>query len=479
MRDWFQIVLLSVCETFLWGSVTFALSVRLGFSLSSGYAFGTVFIAHLLGQLIALVTTRKKKNEGMWHDSQNSGDEREESLGRGRDAAEAGAPDHAKNRMLFLWVCVLSIMGVCIWRVWEHAVYDVSWLYMEIAISVLASALGINSVTKHLDAAKATRKMVFGAMVFFVMGVFQTVPQTMILRGTICYLPLSSVLIVRQRGFEVGPGDIGTKQQRQWNRQWNTSSLIVVCVAGFMAVVLFVVLTGGKELLRDMYQLIQPILEKGFDLILLPIAYLFGWISDLLSGLIDPDNAEFAFEFQPLRDETKEMQEQNEVIAVLPQWVKLLVIGLAIVAVLVLLWRLISKTVEKPEGEPLAESRISVASTEVVKEWLDSTLLEGKQKLAMRFRQIGKFLSASEPKTIEDLYLATIDFTSKKLIPKDPSLTPFEYLEVIEDSTDSPQITDLIRTISLIFSECYYSGARPSPTQWTTALSAYRDLTRA
>ena len=112
------------------------------------------------------------------------------------------------------------------------------------------------------------------------------------------------------------------------------------------------------------------------------------------------------------------MQEQNEVIAVLPQWVKLLVIGLAIVAVLVLPWRLISKTVEKPEGEPLAESRISVASTEVVKEWLDSTLLEGKQKLAMRFRQIGKFLSASEPKTIEDLYLATIDFTSKKLYSK-------------------------------------------------------------
>ena len=113
------------------------------------------------------------------------------------------------------------------------------------------------------------------------------------------------MLIVRQRGFEVGPGDIGTKQQRQWNRQWNTSSLIVVLCTGFMAVVLFVVPTGGKNSEGYVPELIQPILEKGFDLILLPIAYLFGWISDLLSGLIDPDNVEFAFEFQPFRDETK------------------------------------------------------------------------------------------------------------------------------------------------------------------------------
>ena len=216
------------------------------------------------------------------------------------------------------------------------------------------------------------------------------------------YLAISSIFIVRQRGFEV---DYEVSERK--NKLWNASSVILVCVAGFVALGLVALLTGGKQLLGDLYQFMEPALEKGLDLIILPVAYLLEWISNILSKFIDPNNADFAVEFQPFFDQTKEMNEQDEVVSLLPPWAKWLLIGLAIVAGLIFLWRFISKTEDRPETKSDAESRTSVFSPNAFKEWLDLTLSQGREELSKKLREIGRLILRPEPKTIEDLYLAT------------------------------------------------------------------------
>ncbi len=454
MRDWFQMGLLSLCESLLWGLVTLFLSLSLDLFVPWSHAFAVIFVAHLLGQSISLATIKRVDVGGSCDRFSNT-------------------REHAKNRMLFVWAGALVVMGVAIWVVFRRGGYRVSWLYIQTALCVLASASGINSITKHLDAAKATRKMVFGTIVFFVISLFSIVPQAMILRHTVYYLVVSSVFIVRQRGSEVDQ-DMGISR----DKRWNLSSVVVVCTAGFVALVLVAFLSGGKRLLSDLYQLVQPFLEKGFDLILLPVAYLLEWISNILSRLIDPNNADFAVEFQPFLDQMREMQEQNETVSILPIWVKWLFIGLVTAAVLVFLWRFISRTMERPQGEAIIESRVSVASSDAVKEWLDLTLSEAKRKLAKRFEGFRKMISSSEPQTIQDLYLATVEYASKKIVPKDPSQTPLEYLDLLRSNADSSYVAELVGTISLTFSECYYSGTQPTSSQWRSALSAYRMLTQ-
>jgi len=133
---------------------------------------------------------------------------------------------------------------------------------------------------------------------------------------------------------------------------------------------------------------------------------------------------------------------------------------------------------ERPQGEAIIESRVSVASSDAVKEWLDLTLSEAKRKLAKRFEGFRKMISSSEPQTIQDLYLATVEYASKKIVPKDPSQTPLEYLDLLRSNADSSYVAELVGTISLTFSECYYSGTQPTSSQWRSALSAYRMLTQ-
>jgi len=253
-------------------------------------------------------------------------------------------------------------MGILIWVVSWYGGHHLSWTYAQVVFLVFASALGINSVTKHLDAAKAMRNMVFGTLLLFAIGLFPYVPQKVILGNTACYLAISSIFIVRQRGIEVDD-EVSARK----NKLWNASSVILVCVAGFVALGLVALLTGGKQLLGDLYQFVEPALDKGLDLIILPVAYLLEWISNILSKFIDPNNADFAVEFEPFFDQTKEMKEQDEIVSLLPPWAKWLLIGLAIVAGFIFLWRFISKTEDRPEGKSDAESRTSVFSTNAFK----------------------------------------------------------------------------------------------------------------
>ena len=461
MRDWFQIVLLSLSESFLWSSVVFFACICLDLSVLWGHAFAVVFGAYLLGQLVALATEAYTKNSESHSRISRSG------------SSEVTVSGNAKARLLLYWGAVIFAIGILIWAVSRYGGCHLSWTYAQIVFSVFASALGINSVTKHLDAAKAMRNMVFGTLLLFAIGLFPYVPQKVILGNTACYLAISSIFIVRQRGFEV---DYEVSERK--NKLWNASSVILVCVAGFVALGLVALLTGGKQLLGDLYQFMEPALEKGLDLIILPVAYLLEWISNILSKFIDPNNADFAVEFQPFFDQTKEMNEQDEVVSLLPPWAKWLLIGLAIVAGLIFLWRFISKTEDRPETKSDAESRTSVFSPNAFKEWLDLTLSQGREELSKKLREIGRLILRPEPKTIEDLYLATTEYTSRRIIAKDPSQTPFEYAKAIEANSNSPDTADLVHTISLIFSECHYSEIPPNPIQWATALTAYRTLTR-
>ena len=439
--------------------MAFFASICLDLSVLWGHAFAVVFGAHLLGQLVALATEAYTKNSEIHTLIPRSG------------SCEVTFSANAKTRLLLYWGAVIFAMGILMWVVSWYGGYRLSWTYAQIVFFVFASALGINSVTKHLDAAKAMRNMVFGTLLLFGIGLFPYVPHKVILGNTACYLAILSVFIVRQRGLEVDDEVSARKIKLR-----NASSVILVCIAGFVALGLVALLTGGKQLLGDLYQFVEPALEKGLDLIILPLAYLLEWISNILSKFIDPDNADFAVEFQPFLDQAKEMEEQDEVVSLLPPWAKWLLIGLAIVAGFIFLWRFISKTEDRPEGKSDTESRTSVFSTNAFKEWLDLSLSEGREELSKKLKEIGRLISRPDPKTIEELYLATIKYTSRRIIAKDPSQTPFEYVKIIE--TNSPDTADLVHTISAIFSECHYSETPPDPIQWATALTAYHTLTQ-
>ncbi|HRC54213.1 MAG TPA: hypothetical protein PLK53_06925, partial [Bacillota bacterium] len=91
MRDWFQIVLLSLSESFLWSSVAFFACICLDLSVLWGHAFAVVFGAHLLGQLVALATEAYTKNS-----------ESHSRISRSAPS-EVTVSGNAKTRLLLYW----------------------------------------------------------------------------------------------------------------------------------------------------------------------------------------------------------------------------------------------------------------------------------------------------------------------------------------------------------------------------------------
>ncbi len=429
------------------------MSYRLGLGFSWEGAFAVILASHFLGQWAAARVMRR----GDGHTSD----------------FDAGDGDSLKRSLLLAWAGILIGVSVCLGIIWHSIGHPMSWLCTGVALSVLSSAVGINAVTKHLGSLGARRKLVLGSIIFFFMALGRTAPQSSVFRDTILYLLVSSMFLIRQRGLEVDKSVLVSR-----NRRWNTSSVIVVSIAMLLAVAFSLGSSAGRQLVSELLRVIEPVLEKTLEIILLPVGYFIQWLGAILQRFMTQDDTKFSIEFDSFLDDLRKLQQEQDTLLTLPLWLKLLLSGTVITVSLILLWRFISRTMDRTEQGFADESRISLASSGAVKEWLDLTLNEGKQKLGKSLQRLRRLVSGSDPQTVEEIYARATEFMSKKGFPRHPALTPFEYLRIIENHMGASEVFSYLETISLIFSECHYACRKPEEAEWQSALSAYHGLLR-
>lgn len=429
------------------------MSSRLGLGFSWEGAFAVILASHFMGQWAASMVMRR----GDGHTSD----------------FDAGDGDSLKRSLLLAWAGILIGVSVCLGIIWHSIGHPMSWLCTGVALSVLSSAVGINAVTKHLGSLGARRKLVLGSIIFFFMALGRTAPQSSVFRDTILYLLVSSMFLIRQRGLEVDKSVLVSR-----NRRWNTSSVIVVSIAMLLAVAFSLGSSAGRQLVSELLRVIEPVLEKTLEIILLPVGYFIQWLGAILQRFMTQDDTKFSIEFDSFLDDLRKLQQEQDTLLTLPLWLKLLLSGTVITVSLILLWRFISRTMDRTEQGFADESRISLASSGAVKEWLDLTLNEGKQKLGKSLQRLRRLVSGSDPQTVEEIYARATEFMSKKGFPRHPALTPFEYLRIIENHMGASEVFSYLETISLIFSECHYACRKPEEAEWQSALSAYHGLLR-
>lgn len=475
-------MLLSLAEALLWGRIVSLLSSGFRLGLTWESAFIIILISHLLGQWVTWIAL--KRGAGSFtgpgaarctdRDSDRSSpilDEGSEVSGRTAWGGVRRSGSASRCNLLLAWAGVLIGICGCLGIVWRNEGYVNSWFYTGIAVSVLASAAGVNSVTKRLDSQGARRKLVVGSILFFFMALSRPLPETAVLRDTILYLSILSVFLIRQRGYEIsGPSVISKK------RQWSLGSLITVSVVMVFAIVFSLGSSVGRELISQLSEKLWPVLETILEYVLLPVGYLVQWIGMFLQKFIKPDDSDFDVEFESFRENMRKMQESKDGLWTMPVWLKWLLAGSVIAGCLVVLWMFISRTLEKAEERSVDESRVSLVSSGVVKEWLDLTLEEGKQKFRKSLQKLRGLFPLADPGSLEELYAGTTEFMSKKGFPRHLTLTPLEYLSVIESQISSSEISAYLRTISVLFSQCYYAGRKPEGTEWELLLSAYHSL---
>lgn len=468
MNDWSLSVLLSLSEALLWGRVASLFNSHLDFGFTPGNGFAVIFVSHLLGQWAARgAMTYGKKRNSRGHGSGRSGPG-EVRPGRLRDALDVGP-----RRSLFLaWAGVLMGICGCLGIIRKATDYSSSWLYTVMALAVLSSAAGINTVTKRLTSQGALKKLVFGSIVFFIVSLTRLSPETAVLRDTVLYLLVSSMFIIRQRSHEVAGWGVASRRH-----YWNAGSVIVVLVAMCLALTFCLSSSAGRELVTEFFRRLGPVLETTLKYVLMPVGYLIQWLVVFLKRFARTDGSTLSFEVNGALEELQKLKSQDR-LWIMPVWLKWLLAGSLLIACFALLWLFISRILNQAEPPGVSESRVSLASKGAVKEWFDLTLNEGKQKLKKSLQRFRRLVIFREPGNLEELYAGTTEFMSQKGFPRHPASTPFEYLGHVEARIESSEAIAYLRTISVVFSRCHYSGKKPEEAEWRLALSAYRSLLR-
>ncbi|HHY34097.1 MAG TPA: DUF4129 domain-containing protein [Firmicutes bacterium] len=369
------------------------------------------------------------------------------------------------------WAGVLTGLSGCLGIIWWSTGYSRSWFYTAIAVSVLSSAAGINTVTKTPNSEEARKKLVIGSIVFFFISLTRLLPETLVLRDTILYLLASSMFLIRLRRHEMNGPSLTSKKV-----QWSVGSLIVVSVAMFLAFGFSVGSSAGREVVLELFRKLGLVFETILNFVLIPVGYLVQWLVTLLQRFVRPAGFTFSHGADSYLEDLLKLYGDRSSSWTLPVWLRWLLTGSLIVACLVLLWLFVSRVLQQAEQHPVNESRMSLASSGAVKEWLDLTLKERKQNLRRSLQRLRRLIPLTGPNTLEELYARTTEFMSRRGFPRHPALTPFEYLRLIETQIKSSEVSTCLRTITVIFSQCYYANRKPEEAEWTSLLSAYHGL---
>ena len=433
-------MLLSLSEALVWGRVASLLSSRLNPGFTWVNAFTVILVSHLLGQWAAAGAVRRG--------------------GGGRGGS-----------LLLAWAGVLIGLSGCLGIIWCSTGYSSSWFYTGIAVSVLSSAAGINTVTKTLNSEGARKKLVIGSLLFFFMSLTRSLPETLVLRDTILYLLASSMFLIRQRHHEVNGSSLTSKKV-----QWSVGSVLIVSVAMFLAIGFSLGSSAGRELVLELFRKLGSVFETTLKFVLIPVSYLVQWLVGLLRRFVRPAGFTFSNGADSYLEDLLKLYGERSSSWMLPVWSRWLLAGSLIVACVMLLWLFISRTLRQAEQHPINESRVSLASSGAVKEWLDLTLRERKQNLKRSLLRLRRLMPLTGPSTLEELYARTTEFMSRKGFPRNPALTPFEYLRLIETQITSSEVSGCLRTITVIFSQCHYADRKPEEAEWASLLSAYHGL---
>lgn len=346
----------------------------------------------------------------------------------------------------------------------EAAVYTALW--------ALCSARGYNWA-RGRELYVVQRESVFGTVALAALASFQGANRLNLASSALALALLSSANICAMRRREV----LGAAQGDH-AVSWVAGGGFFLALGLMAAAFVSMGGAGAAAWVWGMLKKAYVLLGTLAIYVLTPVGKLAEWVILWLRQFVKWRPPETA-DGESLFDEMLEAFRENQVLAKAPAWVGW-VLALSFVAVVVwLAWRLFFRKDTKGKKDvSYAETRTSLLEKGTLRDWAEESLEKVASRLRNSVSGLMNSLALGPPATLAELYLRTVRMVSSRAIPRELSMTPFEYLEIALEHILRPEGRSALQYITRVFCDCYYSGRAPLDAEWKEALEAYRVLTR-
>jgi len=389
-------------------------------------------------------------------------------------------PGHRNHLVLLGWLSPIVTSGIFLVIVWLKP-GGLSWditISAEVPLYLLLWALcsvqGINRA-RSSSLVISQHNALAGTLILALVASFRVSRSVNLASGALIFALLSTldVALVRQRQVlsTVHPG-----QRRYWAAGGAGFLALALTIAAFASMGV----PGAVSFISQVVSRVWDIISTIIIYMVIPIAWIAEWLVMRLRERLQLNTRE-SQGIPPLRKQLLEqLEEQASELVQLPPWAHAVLTGLAVAAALWLIWRFVLKRGPlKPQESQLKETRTSLLEKDAFREWAKSSMDEMLARVRSGVtKALGSILS-NEPRTIQELYMRSLELLSKRVHPREQSQTPLEYLGSILKHVPSQAGREAFSYITELFCRCHYSGKPPQASEWEKAVHAYSVLTQA
>lgn len=383
-------------------------------------------------------------------------------------AAADGEPGAHRLLLLVLWLGPMLLLGYASVRAYD--LLGFGGVLTVMLTWIVASARGIAAASHPAGSESARRGLVMGTVA---LGVMSLMPMGSGSPGTaeiLAFLLLSTAILLLRRRQEVVQ-----RVSSQAGAPWAAGGVAFVVVVLVGVLLVYAIGSGGLGTVVRVLRTVRDLVSAALGYIMLPIAYVVEWLIYRLRRAIEGRELETQQVPPSLRDELAKHLQENQELAEAPEWLRWGGLVLVVAAAVGIAWLLVSRFYRRSQEQVASETRESLVESGALREWWDS-VAEGVKGVAAGALSGLRSLVGREPKTLEEVYAATLALLRKRGLPRDPHVTPHEYRCSVRDDMPDEAARLALDTITDVFSEFYYSEREPGESEMKLVMDAYKLL---
>ncbi len=440
MTVWPEGLLAALAEALVASRLFAVTSGQVNPGLPSTWLFPLAVFSHLAGQVAAGLASRKAD---------------------GKD----------RRTLLLLWLAPGACVGSVVFLARDYMgltgvlIYVLTWM--------LCSARGIAVITQLRNSDAARNDLVWGTVVLVCVSFFRGAGGAGAAVEIAAFLLLCSALIVVKRRREITARTVA-----QDRLPWAAGGVAFVSLVVVAVLAVYLAGSGGMGALLGILRSSWDHLAIALGYLMTPVAYLVQWIIVGFQRVFGGRPTDILKMPGSLGDELLKQFGEDQRMGNVPVWLKWGALVLALACAGATALALVSRFYRSSQGRPIRETRVSLAHDGALQEWLQDAA-SGLKGLARDAASRLRSLVGWEPRTLEDVYAATIALLARRGIPRQPQLTPYEYRDLVNCEIPNEGGREALAQITAVFTECHYSERPPLAQELLAARAAYRQIADA
>lgn len=335
---------------------------------------------------------------------------------------------------------------------------------------ILCSARGIGAVTQSRHSDNVRNVLVWGTVVLASVSFFSGAGAEETVIEVAGFLLLCSALIVLMRRREVAK-----RAAVEDRTPWAAGGVTFVSLVLLMVVLAYLAASGGIGAALGLLRHLLDYVAIALGYLITPVAYLVQWILVGLQRLLAGRSTNPLKMPGSLADDLLKQLGEDRNPGEFPLWLKWGALVFVVAGAGVIAWMLVSRFSRSLKRDAVQETRTSLAHEGAFRDWLQDAA-QDLRALAEDAVSRLRSLIGHDPKSVEEIYAATIGLLAGRGIPRQPQMTPYEYRDFAGGQIPNEEGREALGRIAVIFTKCHYSERLPFAQELAAARSAYHRI---